>query len=155
MAKVAFLMVSLPAAPCPGPPALCIRAGGHILRAGGSLLPWAVRTRVFILRRGCEDGLCPWAARLGGPGRKERSYLSHQLGEVRAVSGRQPEERACAGVQRRAMAHYEDDACCRIKSSSRSRQAQRASFIRLGGPQNSWGKTTSWCPTALRGSGVE
>lgn len=39
------------------------------------------------------------------------TYLSHQLGEVRAVPGRQPEQRARAGVQRRAVAHDQDDAC--------------------------------------------
>lgn len=73
---------------------------------------------------------CPPAAWLWGPKRKSSAYLSHQLGEVRGVPGRQPQQRPSAGVQRRAVGHDQDDACCGRRNSSRSAQGRSAAFIR-------------------------
>lgn len=97
---------------------------------GWCLLPWVGWTPVFILRRKYDDpvgsgGLTSWPKEKGAG-----TYLSHHLGEVSTVPGRQPKERASAGVQRRAVAHDQDDAHCREKHTSGSEEAQRVPFIR-------------------------
>lgn len=136
MATVATLMIKTtklsrqpPAQSCP----LHKSRWAHSQGTGGSPLPPTVGTLVFILRRECDDPAslgCDSVAQGGSAG----TYLFHQLGEVCAVGGRQPEQGARAGAQRRSVAHDQDDACCRMSNSSRFKRAQRAPFIRRGVP---------------------
>ena len=76
-----------------------------------SLLPWVVQDICLCSEKGVwgptsSGCLLPWPQEKRGG-----AYLSHELGEVRAVPGQQPEQWASAGVQRRAVAHNQDDAC--------------------------------------------
>lgn len=79
--------------------------------------------------------VCPQAAWLRGPKRKSSAYLSHQLGEVRGVPGRQPQQRPSAGVQRRAVAHDQDDARCGGRDSSGPRRGGARLSFDQGAPK--------------------
>ena len=79
-------------------------------------MPWVVQDICLCSEKGVwgptsSGCLLPWPQEKRGG-----AYLSHELGEVRAVPGRQPEQRASASVQCRAMAHDQDDACCGRKA---------------------------------------
>lgn len=68
---------------------------------GASRLPWVVWTPAFILRRERDDPVCSGCLTSRPEGEEGAgTYLSHELGEVSAVTGRQPKEWAGAGVQR-------------------------------------------------------
>ena len=112
----------------------------HSQGTAGSLWPWAARTLISILRGDCS-GPASLGGRLLAQGGKRPPYLSHQPAEVCTVPGRQPEQRAGAGVQCRAMAHDQGDTPCGRKNTPRSENAGVPSAV---------GGTTSGCPEALR-----
>ena len=85
-------------------------------KEGWFLLPWVVQDICLCSEKGvwgpASSGcLLPWLQEKRGG-----TYLSHELGEVCAVPGRQPEQRSSTGVQRRAMAHNQDDTHCGRKA---------------------------------------